>query len=106
VASSSNGSTPPGGASLNGHSTNGAGDLLAEQARLEGEIAKARVRLAAARQLTAQREAESNAVMRAELEASRALLAEMEQRTASQVAQVRAAADDEIARVRGGDHGD
>lgn len=74
-------------------------ELETERAGLEAEIAAARARTAAAKHRAAQRDAEMRAVLRAELEASKEVLATMEREHAVAVALVREAADAEVVRI-------
>jgi len=70
-----------------------------ERTRLEAELAQARARLLAAQHRAAQLDAEAKAALRAELAASRDVLAAMERDHEARCAEVRAEADAEVERV-------
>ena len=74
-------------------------DFERQRPRLEGEIAAAKARTAAARQRTAAREAEVRAALRAELVASKESVAEIERECDIAIANVRKAAQIEVERI-------
>lgn len=74
-------------------------DFERQRPRLEGEIAAAKARTAAARQRTAAREAEVRAALRAELVASKDSVAEIERECDIAIANVRKAAQIEVERI-------
>ncbi|MDO8362482.1 MAG: hypothetical protein Q7V88_06260 [Actinomycetota bacterium] len=70
-----------------------------ERARLEHEIAAARMRAAVAERNAATRDAEVREALRAQLDESRAALARMEAEFQATIAQVKADADAEVKRI-------
>jgi hypothetical protein len=74
-------------------------DLERQRARLEGEIAAARARTAAARERAAARDAEMRAALRAELVASKESVDEIERECDISIAKVREAAQIEVERI-------
>ena len=73
--------------------------VAVERARLEAEIAAATARTAAARHRAAALEAEGRAELRAELDASRLAVEEMERQHEATVAMIREAAQAEAERI-------
>jgi hypothetical protein len=74
-------------------------DLEQQRPRLEGEIAAAKARTAAARERAAARDAEVRAALRAELVASKESVAEIERDCDITIANIRKAAQIEVERI-------
>ena len=75
------------------------GELEAERARLEAEIASAKSRTAAARHRMAERDAEVRAALRAELLASKETVTELERHHQTELAAIEERAHAEVVRI-------
>ena len=91
----------PNGHAVNGDASHGASvDAIEEQrARLEADLAAAKARLLAAKHRAAELDAAAKEQMRAELEASRETLAEIDRQHEDTIALVRRNAQTEVERI-------